>query len=322
MSIEVIHPGMFSTIQDAGRHGLQHKGLSPAGAMDYKSFMLGNLMLENDNPVSIEMTMQGGVFKFNSDVAFIITGADMNADINGDAISNQIVYNAKAGEVLTFKQVNNGYRTYLTVKNGFDIETIKGSYATHTKIGIGGLNGRTLQADNIIPLKDPKTMPTKRINTFEIDKMDHIRFIPGKQYHRFKDVHVIPNYAYEISNTSDRMGIRLTGERIDVKHGHDIISEPIPLGSIQVSTDGQPIILMNDRQTVGGYVKLGTVYFADLPKLAQKAPGSEIHLVEGTLEEAIAEKEEMINRLNEVSNRAYDIRHTSRRIEQLLKRTV
>lgn len=320
MGLQVIHPGMYSTIQDLGRTGFQNVGLSPAGAMDYRALLLGNHLLGNTEHMSIEMTMQGGIFKFTEDNAFIITGGNMLAELNDTPLINRCIYNAKAGDILTFKTAKNGYRTYLTVKGGFKLPKVQNSYSSHMKIKLGGLEGRTLIKDDFLPFNQPEVVETRRVNTHFIDKISTIRFIPGRQYDRFKNLASSLSSTYEISNTSDRMGIRLSGEKLEVKTNYDIISEPVQLGSIQVSSDGQPIILMNDRQTVGGYAKLGTVYFSDIPTLVQKAPGSEIRLVEGTLEEAIAEKKKMMKVINEVSMHAFDIRHTSQKIQNLLEK--
>lgn len=184
----------------------------------------------------------------------------MLAELNDTPVENRAVHNAEAGDILTFKAVKNGYRTYLTVKNGFKLDKVNNSYATHTKIGIGGVEGRTLRKDDILEFNKPEHSKTQRLATHFIDKVSTIRFIPGRQYKRFKDVHETLLNTYEISNTSDRMGMRLEGEPLQVKTNYDIISEPVQLGSIQVASDGQPIILLNDRQTVGGYAKIGTVY--------------------------------------------------------------
>ncbi|WP_414050468.1 biotin-dependent carboxyltransferase family protein [Macrococcus animalis] len=320
MGLQVIHPGLYSTIQDLGRTGFQNVGLSPAGAMDYRALLLGNLLLGNTEHMSIEMTMQGGIFKFTESNAFVITGGNMLAELNDEPVLNRCVYNANAGDILTFKTAKNGYRTYLSVKGGFNIPKVQGSYSTHMKIKLGGLEGRTLIKDDVLQFNQPGKLETRRVNTHFIDKVSTIRFIPGRQYDRFKNLASSLSSTYEISNTSDRMGIRLTGDTLEVKTNYDIISEPVQLGSIQVSSDGQPIILMNDRQTVGGYAKLGTVYFSDIPTLVQKGPGSEIRLVEGTLEEAVKEKQKMMTLINEVSMHAFDIRHTSKKIQNLLEK--
>lgn len=123
MGLQVINPGLFTTIQDLGRFGYQNIGLSPSGGMDYRAVMLGNLLLGNDEFMSIEMTMQGGIFKFEEACAFVITGGNMLAELNDTPVENRAVHNAEAGDILTFKAVKNGYRTYLTVKNGFKIWT-------------------------------------------------------------------------------------------------------------------------------------------------------------------------------------------------------
>ncbi|ULG71670.1 biotin-dependent carboxyltransferase family protein [Macrococcus brunensis] len=315
MSLKVIQPGLFTTLQDAGRQGVQHIGLSPSGAMDYFSFMVGNQLLGNERPVSLEMTMQGGTFKFGRGNAFIITGADMQATLNGKPVKHNTIHYAKMNDQLAFGAAVNGMRTYLTVRNGFDIEPIYDSYATHTKIKLGGVEGRALKAGDELVFSNSEKVPEKTIYTPAFDD-NKIRFIPGQQFERFEKFKL---KSYTVSNMSDRMGIRLEGDTIKAEN-YDIISEPVQLGSIQVSASGQPIVLLSDRQTVGGYAKVGTVYFYDLVKLVQKKPGEEIHLVPGTLEEAIQEKKKILKYIEDINVLAYKGRSSGSKIQQLIKR--
>ncbi|TDM10502.1 biotin-dependent carboxyltransferase family protein [Macrococcus lamae] len=314
MSIKVIKPGLLTTVQDVGRFGLQHIGLSPGGAMDYDSLMMGNQLLENVEPMSLEMTMQGGVFQFTTAAAFVVTGADMQAQLNNEEITNNTIYNARTNDVLSFKGAIDGMRTYLSVKGGFDIPTVNGSVSTQTKVGIGGIDGRPLKSGDVLHFKAPAVMPVKKVmKQHACDNV--IRFIPGRQYERFE---LLPD-IYIVSTVSDRMGIRLEGDVIKAS-SYDIISEPVQLGSVQVTSEGLPIILLNDRQTVGGYAKLGTVYFVDLPKLVQLKAGAELKLVPGTLEEAVEEKKKMLERLEKVSMQAFSERTVSTSVQQLIKR--
>ncbi|TDL95378.1 biotin-dependent carboxyltransferase family protein [Macrococcus carouselicus] len=315
MSLKIIQPGLFTTLQDAGRNGVQHIGLSPSGAMDYFNFMVGNQLLENEEFVSLEMTMQGGIFEFGRGNSFIITGADMQATLNDRPVEVNTLYHAKMNDQLKFGAAVNGMRTYLTVRNGLDIEKVYDSYATHTKIGLGGIDGRALKAGDELVFRNPEKVAEKTIYTPAFDD-NKIRFIPGQQFERFEKFKM---KSYVISNMSDRMGVRLEGDVIKADD-YDIISEPVQLGSIQVSATGQPIVLLNDRQTVGGYAKIGTVYFYDLVKLVQKKPGETIHLVPGTLEEAVAEKKKMLKYIEDINVLAYKGRSSGRKIQQLIKR--
>ncbi|GGB12508.1 biotin-dependent carboxyltransferase family protein [Macrococcus hajekii] len=315
MSLKVLQPGLLTTIQDTGRSGVQHMGLSPSGAMDYFSFMVGNQLLENNEFVSLEMTMQGGTFEFGRGNSFIITGADMQATLNDKPVNVNTIYHAKMNDQLKFSAAVDGMRTYLTVRNGFHVESVFDSYSTHTKIKLGGKDGRALQAGDELPFKDPEKVLEKTIYTPPFDDKK-IRFIPGQQFERFERFKV---KTYEISNVSDRMGIRLEGDALKADD-YDILSEPVQLGSIQVSASGQPIVLLNDRQTVGGYAKIGTVYFNDLPKLVQKKPGEIIELVPGTFEEAVEEKRKMMKYIEDINILAYKGRTSGNKIKQLIKR--
>lgn len=316
MSLKVISPGIFTTVQDMGRYGAQHIGLSPSGAMDGESLLIGHQLLENESQMALEMTMQGGEFQFTESNAFVITGADMRATLNGRAVHNNRIYNAPAGSILKFGGAVNGLRTYLTVKGGFKLPDFHNSVSTHTKIQIGGIDGRTLTAGDELLFKQPATMKEKELHVYEKD-VKVIRFIPGRQFDRFKNVAETLNAPYTVSNTSDRMGIRLEGPTLEAD-SYDIISEPVQLGAIQVTSEGQPIVLMNDRQTVGGYAKIGTVYFTDLSKLSQLVPGDSFRFVVGTLEEAVQEKQQLIDRLTHIPEMSYEARSASSRINQLI----
>lgn len=316
MSLKIISPGIYTTVQDMGRYGAQHIGLSPSGAMDGESLLTGHQLLENNEQMALEMTMQGGEFEFTEANAFVITGADMQAELNGESIRNYHIYNASAGSTLKFKSAVNGLRTYLTVKGGFDLPTFHNSVSTHTKIKVGGVEGRTLKTGDELKFKQPETLQEKELYVYDKDTKV-IRFIPGRQFDRFKHVEETLQESYTVSNTSDRMGIRLEGPALEAD-SYDIISEPVQLGAIQVTSEGQPIVLMNDRQTVGGYAKIGTVYFTDLAKLAQLVPGDSFRFVAGTLEEAVKEKQQLIDRLTHIPDMKYERRKASSRINQLI----
>lgn len=316
MSLKVISPGIFTTVQDMGRYGAQHIGLSPSGAMDGVSLLVGHQLLGNNEQMALEMTMQGGTFQFTESNAFVITGANMQAQLNGHAVKNNRIYNAPAGSILAFKGAVNGLRTYLTVKGGFNLPAFHNSVSTHTKIKVGGVDGRTLRTGDELVFKQPEIMKEKELQLYEKD-VKVIRFIPGRQFDRFKHVEETLSSPYTVSHTSDRMGIRLEGPTVEAD-SYDIISEPVQLGAIQVTSEGQPIVLMNDRQTVGGYAKIGTVYFTDLSKLSQLAPGESFRFAVGTLAEAVEEKQQLIDRLTHIPEMSYEVRTASNRINQLI----
>lgn len=287
MTLKVKNPGLFTTVQDLGRAGHQSDGFPPAGALDYRAFMLANFLLGNDqNAPALEMTYQGGTFEALSDMTIATAGADMQMYINDQETKVGTVVNVIKGETIAFGSAVRGARTYLAVMKGFNIAPILGSVATHTRSGIGGYDGRTLTPGDV--LKTESAPAVNHVNKLtDIDEEDEIRVIPGQQYDRFKqDMDKFYDSAYEITKDSDRMGFRLDGPMLAAEGGHDVLSEPTQLGSIQIPKGGKPIILLNDRQTAGGYTRIATVAMADIPKLVQKKQGDEIHFKEISVETA------------------------------------
>ena len=251
MSISIIQPGMFTTVQDEGRFGFQHLGFSSAGAMDLYSYLIGKSLIGNNGP-SLEYTIIGPTLQFNKDNTFILTGAHVNAKLNEETVDINTVIYAK-GDLICLKE-NPSFKQNLgktTVYNA-------------------------IPEDNII----------------------HI--ITGPQIEAFskESINKLVNMEYKVSEKSDRMGYRLNGECIPPKTGADIISEPVALGSIQVPNDGNPIILLNDKQTIGGYTKIATVTQLDLNKIAQFKPGDLIRFKWSTIEEATKAQEQYLNHFN------------------------
>lgn len=303
MALKVRAPGVFTTVQDLGRTGHQSSGFSPAGAMDYRACMLANFLLGNDeNAAVLEMTYQGGTFEALRDMSVAAAGAEMQMHIGGAPVKTGTVTNVLKGETITFGPASKGARTYLAVRKGFDIESVLGSVSTHTRSGIGGYRGRTLAAGDILPtLPERAIYPVNKVTDIEED--DEIRVIPGQQYDRFKkDMDQFYQASYKITKDSDRMGFRLDGPMLEAEGGHDVLSEPTQLGSIQVPKGGQPIILLNDRQTAGGYTRIATVAMADIPKLVQKKQGEEIYFTEIGVEAA---REAYMSEIRRIKNGSY-----------------
>ncbi|EHJ06690.1 5-oxoprolinase subunit C family protein [Staphylococcus simiae] len=280
MSIKIIQAGLFSTIQDIGRIGYQHIGFSGAGAMDVNSFRLAQIMIGNEGP-AIEYTMIGPTIQFNEANTFVLCGAYGDSLLNNQAISHQTVYFVDKGDILTIGPLSHGTRGYITFGKPLDIPKVANSYSTHTRTAIGGYKGRTLQKNDMINVRHNNKYKINLgkhadMNLLPQDKLIHI--IEGPQINEFstKTIETLTQQSYVISEQSDRMGYRLIGEGVAPINNADIISEPVALGSIQVPNDGQPIILLNDKQTIGGYTKIATVCKFDLPKLAQMKPNDDI----------------------------------------------
>lgn len=306
MGILIQEPGLFTTVQDEGRYGYQQFGVTPSGPMDARSFHIANLLVGNDlGEGTLEMTFQGPTMKFEEANVVAVTGADMKPTLNGKPVPMYEAFAVEKDDVLKFQFAMNGSRGYVAFAGGLDIPLLMESKSTLASKGLGGVDGRKLQKDDHISFTAPKKelphMESRKVAKPEFPNKEVVlRVIRGPQDDCFSEEEIRRFfwYGFKITNEFDRMGCRL--ERSEpVKHLQDgnIISDGIACGSIQVPTNGQPIIMLADRQTVGGYTKIGTVISVDLPKLAQAKPGMHVRFVEVSLELAqdlyIRELEEM-----------------------------
>lgn len=327
MALKVKNPGLFTTVQDLGRHGHQAEGFSPAGAMDWRAYMLANQLLGNDKgAAALEMTLHGATFEVLEDVTIATAGAEMPMQVDGEEAEIGTIISLSKGETLIFGGTTEGARTYLAAAGGFDVPAVLGSRSTHTRSGIGGMHGRTLKAGDKMRVHGGRVMERLlKVKDFESD--DVIRVIPGQQYDRFKEnLTVFYESGYELTKDCDRMGFRLDGPVIETRDGHDVLSEPTQLGSIQIPKDGKPIILLNDRQTAGGYARIATVALADIPKIVQKRQGERIRFKEIDVQEAAELYKEEIEKVNSGVYLKTDNdfsahrRPLSRKIESIMKR--
>ena len=296
MTLRVIEPGPLSLIQDLGRYGHQSIGVSPGGPMDEHAFLWANRLLANHkNDAQIEINL--GMFRceFLTQTTIAITGADMAAELNGKVIQPWQSYSVQPGDTLSFKGSRSGLRAYLAIRGGFEVSKILGSCATVVRDQLGGLHGdgsKLCAGDNLnYSASDPmltKQVPDEFVPDYGQDIT--LEVIPGYQYEWFdeEERHRFFNTTYTLSQQIDRMGYRLSGEAIHCQQ-QSLISEGIALGSVQIPADGQPIILMRDRQTIGGYPKIGCVKARNLSKLSQCLPGATIRFVKRDLYEAEAE---------------------------------
>lgn len=326
MTFKVLDPGLFSTIQDAGRFSYQAFGFSPSGVLDYRAHKLANRLLGNeDNAAVLEMTLQGVTLEAGKDTVISTSGAKAAITIGGNTYDHGTAIKVMKGETLKIGKCEDGSRTYLAVSGGFDVPEILGSRSTHTRSGIGGFKGRTLKSGDVLKSAGGDfTNKLKKIKSFESD--DDIHIIPGQQYDRFEEEvqEKLFNSEYTITKDSDRMGIRLNGAELQTDAGHDVLSEPTQLGSIQVPKNGQPIILLNDRQTAGGYVRIATVALADIPKLVQKSPGGKLRFKKIGVDKATELYKEELRRIDAdeyfepVTGFTSIRRHTSLKISKLM----
>lgn len=293
MGILVIDPGILTTVQDGGRIGYQQYGVTPSGPMDERAFAQANLLTGNPaGTEELEMTFSGGRYKFDSDAVIALTGADMKPVLNGTSIPMYQALSVSAGDELALSFASSGCRTYLSVAGGMEIPEVMGSKSTLTGKRLGGIDGRKLEKGDkiefIAAASELKNQEARILPQPDYpDKEITLRVVAGPQDNGFSEEEFRKFFWYDavIADESDRQGIRLKRE-IPVRHIGDgnIISDGIAFGSIQVPPNGQPIVMMADRQTVGGYPKIGTVISADLPVLAQARPGMKVRFIEVSIE--------------------------------------
>jgi len=294
--ITVIRPGWFTTIQDTGRYGSQQYGVSVSGAMDRRSLVIGNRLVGNcDDTAALELTLKGPELLFAKDTIVAITGADLSPSVNGTALPLWTSLLVKGGSVLSFGLRRGGARGYLSVAGGIEVPKILGSRSTHVSSKTGGIKGRALIAGDVVNLGAPLNHQQCRIGKSLPESsrpiyLSHqtLRILEGPQLKTFaKDAFgVLTGNPYRLSTQSDRMGYRLEGPTLPYRRQTSYISDGTAMGALQVPSDGQPILLMADRQTTGGYPKIAVVIAADLHLAGQLLPGDSIQFRSITLEKA------------------------------------
>jgi len=296
MTLRIKQAGALSLIQDLGRFGYQDLGATVGGPMDNHAFYWANRLLDNTpNATQIEITMGPFSAEFEKPTTFSLCGADVVAKLNNQTISNWHSWTANTGDVLTLSFPQSGLRTYLAIAGGFDVPKILGSTSTVARDQFGGLTqqGDKLKDNDLIPYQ-PKLIGYHRNvpKQFIPDYAQTIRIgvLPTYQFDQFGEqaITTLFNEVYTVSPLIDRMGYRLSGTPIEFPQ-QQFVSEGIVPGSIQIPANGQPIILMRDRQTIGGYPKIGCVCNRDLNLLAQATPGTKIQFFLQDLLEAEAE---------------------------------
>jgi antagonist of KipI len=301
MSITVISPGFLTTVQDLGRHHSAHWGVSPSGTADAVSLRLGNLLVSNPpNGAALEMTLVGGSFQFESPCIISLAGSDFGATIDDQPIPLWQTISVEAGQVLQFGPTNSGARCYLCVGGGIAVPPILSSASTHLLTGLGGFKGRALRAGDRLGLAARMTnSPTKQwtVKKEVLDRLfaaGPVGVTAGPQVDMF-DVEtrsVFYSSAYVVKEESNRMGLRLSGPRLNRVTQDDMTTEGVSLGAIQVPPDGEPIILFVEHPTTGGYPKIANVISADLHRVGQLRP-------RGSLRFELLSYEKALERLSE-----------------------
>lgn len=291
--LEVLEGGLLTTIQDQGRNGYRKFGVPVSGVMDTHSSMLANWLVGNSKtePV-LELTLVGGAFKFNSDAIIGISGADADITLNGSPASLNQTLKITEGDVLKIGRVKAGCRVYMTISGDWEVEKVMGSYATCLSAKFGGYNGRALKKGDRIVWKfsdikaNERTVPKKMIPHHSIRNI--IRIIEGVEWDFLSDEQKEKFLAtdFKVSSQSNRMALRLGGASVKYSGNQEMVSSPVVPGIIQLPSNGSPIILMQDAQSVGGYPRIAKVIDADLWRLGQVWTNNTIRFEMVSLEKA------------------------------------
>ena len=308
--IKVIRAGLLTTVQDLGRYGAQRFGVPVSGAMDAHALRVANHLVGNEDHVAaLEVTLIGPVLQFDSDTLIAICGGDLGAVIGGKPVPmNRPVWLAR-GSQLAFGQPVTGCRAYVAFAGGIDVPPVLGSRSTYARTGFGGFKGRALKKGDRIDIGASNSSYFLRLRdsrgftndgfaapnwSVRVDperlflQPQRIRFVAGRHWERLNSTvrGAFLGENFRVGTTSDRMGYRLEGVRLERHEYGDIASEAVAFGTIQLPPDGNPIVLMADRQTIGGYPRVGEVASVDLPLLAQLKPGDTLRFERIALDEA------------------------------------
>ncbi|MDQ3926540.1 MAG: biotin-dependent carboxyltransferase family protein [Actinomycetota bacterium] len=320
MSIKVEQPGLLTTVQDTGRFGKYDIGMPPSGAMDVFSYQVGNYLVGNEEGAAgLEITYWGPRLEFTEDAVIAITGAEMPPKINDEAAATWETLNVEAGDVLSFEYLKSGARSYLAVAGGIDVPTFLGSRSTYTLIGLGGHEGRALQEGDELKIGEARdgaegragmALDGGQIPTYPTET--ELRVIIGLASYRITEegMEEFLNTEWTVTPDADRVGYRYTGGELEFVEREqpagagaeqaNVVDFGYPVGSIQVPGGVEPIILMNDAVTGGGYATIGTVISVDRDKLAQTKTNDKTRFRSVDLEEALDARKQRRQQMEEI----------------------
>lgn len=309
--IRVLRPGLLTTVQDLGRWGYQKYGVTVGGAMDTAALRIANLLVGNDESAAgLELTLVGPTLRFEGDALLAICGGDLTPCIDGRPAPAWRPVGARSGATLSFAGAASGCRAYLAVAGGIDVPIVLGSRSTCLRAGFGGLDGRPLRDGDLLPVGRPSELSDRLLAGLAGEETSFsaprwrvggaaftgycpdplVRVMRGPEFDRlargsrsrlFAD-------AFRIAPESDRMGYRLEGPRLELGSSAELVSEGIAAGTLQLPPGGRPIALLADRQTTGGYARIGQIAGVDLPVMAQLKPGDAVHFQQISLPDAQA----------------------------------
>ncbi|MEQ4540005.1 biotin-dependent carboxyltransferase [Halomonas desiderata] len=294
-ALRVVRAGPLALLVDDGRFGVRHLGVTQGGAADWFSFRWANWLLGNAlDAAALEIVIGGGLeLEAEADSTLALMGADLDARLDDRALKPGATFTIRAGQRLVFRQPRNGLRAYLAVPGGLEAPQVLGSRSATPREQLGGLHGdgRTLQVDDKLAWNGRavtgRPLPFDPAINMALSG-NWLALVPGAQIGHFSGASLSRafNLPWRVDDRADRMGVRLVGPKLHCRLG-SMISEGIPLGAVQVPPDGQPIVLLNDRQTIGGYPRLGALTPLAAARLAQCLPGQEVRLVATAREHAL-----------------------------------
>lgn len=289
--IELVRAGPLTTVQDLGREAWRDRGLSRCGALDDQALTWGNLLVGNPaGAAALEFTLGPATLRFEADCSIALTGTDTDATLDGQPLRAWWRHRVHAGQTLKIAAPRERMRSYLTVSGGIDVPLVLGSRSTDLKAGFGGWAGRALRDGDRLPLALQTTLPARRIGMRPPAWDASVRVMPGPEHDEFSAAARADFWAaaWKLEPQSNRMGFRFTGPTLAREHGGELPSHGVLPGVIQVPPSGQPIVLLADAQTTGGYPKIGVVIRADLWKLAQLRLGGTLRFTPCSRSEAVA----------------------------------
>lgn len=327
--LHIERPGMFSVIQDIGRWGAQRLGVPVNGPMDETAHRMANMLVGNTpDAAALECTLTGPSFRLSANAVLAFTGADFRITAGEQTVPLNRAVMLRAGVRVTVQERRKGARIYIAIRGGIATPPVLGSRSTFLRGQFGGLDGRALRAGDRVPvghvvgptlglekLLIQSGMPLAvageidGIGTCQEDADTALRVIRGPQWRAFEHGarRALVCESFSVSNQSDRMGYRISGPSLRLRAPLEMISEAVNVGTIQVPPDGNPIVLMADRQTAGGYPKIGYVPTADLWRLAQALPGDALRfkvVSNRQAERALLNNEDRMARIGQDAARA------------------
>ena len=306
MTIRVAKPGFFTTVQDLGRYGYAHLGISPAGAADALSFRIANLLVGNEeNAPALEMTLLGATLEFDKKATIAVTGAGCECKAGVEQVPANTALEIPAGAILQCGSMITGARCYLAVQGGFDVPLVMGSASTLVAAHFGGFQGRRLKGGDVLQVRKHGSSRVRSMSSGALDPLRAPRPLwvtKAAQQDWFgpEAFESLLSSAYLVSEQSGRTGLRLKGEAVCPREQSELLTDGIPLGAIQIPQNGQPIILFVDQQTTGGYPKIANVIAADMHRVGQLRPRDEVRFAEVTIPEALNALREQERWLREI----------------------